>query len=59
MLWNLNRKLLKISLMRTKNPIKRKKLLSAIKKIIGDKVYHNSTIAEIAKDAGIGDATIY
>jgi AcrR family transcriptional regulator len=59
MLWNLNRKLLKISLMRTKNPIKRKKLLSAIKKIIGDKAYHNSTIAEIAKDAGIGDATIY
>jgi TetR/AcrR family fatty acid metabolism transcriptional regulator len=38
---------------------KKKKILISAIKIIGDKGYQNSTIAEIAKDAGIGDATIY
>ncbi|PIV20045.1 MAG: hypothetical protein COZ69_08165 [Deltaproteobacteria bacterium CG_4_8_14_3_um_filter_45_9] len=38
---------------------KKKKILTSAIKIIGDKGYQNATIAEIAKDAGIGDATIY
>src|SRR4030042_5453207 len=38
---------------------KKKKILMSAIKIIGDKGYQNATIAEIAKDAGIGDATIY
>jgi len=38
---------------------KKKKILISAIKIIGDKGYQNATIAEIAKDAGIGDATIY
>ncbi|NWG01648.1 MAG: TetR/AcrR family transcriptional regulator [Syntrophaceae bacterium] len=38
---------------------KKKKILASAIKIIGDKGYQNATIAEIAKDAGIGDATIY
>lgn len=38
---------------------KKKKILISAIKIIGEKGYQNATIAEIAKDAGIGDATIY
>ena len=38
---------------------KKKKILTSAIRIIGDKGYQNATIAEIAKDAGIGDATIY
>jgi len=38
---------------------KKKTILTSAIKIIGDKGYQNATIAEIAKDAGIGDATIY
>jgi TetR/AcrR family fatty acid metabolism transcriptional regulator len=38
---------------------KKKKILTSAIKVIGDKGYQNATIAEIAKDAGIGDATIY
>lgn len=38
---------------------KKKKILVSAIKIIGEKGYQNATIAEIAKDAGIGDATIY
>lgn len=37
---------------------KRRILVSAIK-VFGDKGFQNATIAEIARDAGIGDATIY
>lgn len=37
---------------------KRQILVSAIK-VFGDKGFQNATIAEIARDAGIGDATIY
>lgn len=37
---------------------KKQILISAIK-IFGEKGFQNATIAEIAKDAGIGDATIY
>jgi len=37
---------------------KRRILVSAIK-VFGEKGFQNATIAEIARDAGIGDATIY
>jgi TetR/AcrR family fatty acid metabolism transcriptional regulator len=38
---------------------KKGKILSSAIKIFGEKGFQNATIAEIAKDAGIGDATIY
>jgi len=38
---------------------KKKAILVSAIKIIGDKGYQNATIAEIAKEAAIGDATIY
>ena len=38
---------------------RKKRILTSAIRIIGDKGYQNATIAEIAKDAGIGDATIY
>jgi len=38
---------------------KKKKILISAIKIIGEKGFQNATIAEIAKDAGVGDATIY
>ena len=38
---------------------KKRKILASAIKVIGDKGYQNATIAEIAKEAGIGDATIY
>lgn len=38
---------------------KRKKILTSATRIIGEKGFQNATIAEIAKEAGIGDATIY
>jgi TetR/AcrR family fatty acid metabolism transcriptional regulator len=38
---------------------KKRKILASAIKVIGEKGYQNATIAEIAKEAGIGDATIY
>lgn len=38
---------------------KKKKILNSAIKIFGEKGFQNATIAEIAKEAGIGDATIY
>jgi TetR/AcrR family fatty acid metabolism transcriptional regulator len=38
---------------------RKKGILTSAIKIIGEKGFQNATIAEIAKDAGIGDATIY
>jgi TetR/AcrR family fatty acid metabolism transcriptional regulator len=38
---------------------KKRKILNSAIKIFGDKGFQNATIAEIAKEAGIGDATIY
>ena len=38
---------------------KRRRIITSAIKIIGEKGFQNATIAEIARDAGIGDATIY
>lgn len=38
---------------------RKKKILTSATRIIGEKGFQNATIAEIAKEAGIGDATIY
>jgi TetR/AcrR family fatty acid metabolism transcriptional regulator len=38
---------------------RKKKILNSATKIIGEKGFQSATIAEIAKEAGIGDATIY
>jgi TetR/AcrR family transcriptional regulator, fatty acid metabolism regulator protein len=38
---------------------RKKKIMTSATKIIGEKGFQNATIAEIAKEAGIGDATIY
>ena len=38
---------------------KRKRIITSAVKIFGEKGFQNATIAEIARDAGIGDATIY
>ena len=38
---------------------RKKQILTSATKIIGEKGFQNATVAEIAKDAGIGDATIY
>lgn len=38
---------------------KRRWIITSAIKIFGEKGFQNATIAEIAKDAGIGDATIY
>jgi len=38
---------------------KKRKILNSANKIFGDKGFQNATIAEIAKEAGVGDATIY
>ncbi len=38
---------------------KKRKILASAIKIFGEKGFQNATIAEIAKEAGIGDATIY
>ncbi len=38
---------------------RKKKILNSAIKIFGEKGFQNATIAEIAKEAGIGDATIY
>jgi TetR/AcrR family fatty acid metabolism transcriptional regulator len=38
---------------------RKKRILTSATKIIGEKGFQNATIAEIAKEAGIGDATIY
>jgi TetR/AcrR family fatty acid metabolism transcriptional regulator len=38
---------------------RRRRIITSAIKIFGEKGFQNATIAEIAKDAGIGDATIY
>jgi TetR/AcrR family fatty acid metabolism transcriptional regulator len=38
---------------------KRRRIITSAIKIFGEKGFQNATIAEIARDAGIGDATIY
>jgi TetR/AcrR family fatty acid metabolism transcriptional regulator len=38
---------------------RRRQIITSAIKIFGEKGFQNATIAEIAKDAGIGDATIY
>jgi len=38
---------------------RKEQILNSAIKIFGEKGFQNATIAEIAKDAGIGDATIY
>lgn len=38
---------------------RKERILNSAIKIFGEKGFQNATIAEIAKDAGIGDATIY
>lgn len=38
---------------------KKRRILNSAIKIFGEKGFQNATISEIAKDAGIGDATIY
>ena len=38
---------------------KRRRIITSAIKIIGEKGFQNATIAEIARDAGVGDATIY
>jgi len=38
---------------------RKQRILNSAIKIFGEKGFQNATIAEIAKDAGIGDATIY
>jgi len=43
----------------TREAERKKKILTSAMKIIGQKGFQNATIAEIAKEAGIGDATIY
>ena len=43
----------------TPEPERKKQILTAAIKIFGEKGFQNATIAEIAKDAGVGDATIY
>ena len=43
----------------SKEPERRTQILASAIRIFGEKGFQNATIAEIAKDAGIGDATIY
>jgi len=43
----------------TRESEKKGRILNSSIKIFGEKGFQNATIAEIAKDAGIGDATIY
>jgi TetR/AcrR family transcriptional regulator, fatty acid metabolism regulator protein len=43
----------------TRESERKGKILSSAIKIFGEKGFQNATIAEIAKDAGVGDATIY
>ncbi|HYA93902.1 MAG TPA: TetR/AcrR family transcriptional regulator [Thermodesulfobacteriota bacterium] len=38
---------------------RRNRILTSATRIIGEKGFQNATIAEIAREAGIGDATIY
>ena len=38
---------------------RRRRIIASAIKVFGEKGFQNATIAEIAKDAGIGDATIY
>ena len=38
---------------------RKKQILNSAIKVFGKKGFQNATIAEIAKDAGVGDATIY
>ncbi len=43
----------------SREPDRRTQILNSAIKIFGEKGFQNATIAEIAKEAGIGDATIY
>ena len=51
--------LIQISCKINRGPDKKRKILNSAIKIFGDKGFQNATISEIAKEAGIGDATIY
>ena len=42
-----------------KEPERKTQILASAIKIFGERGFQNATIAEIAKDAGVGDATIY
>jgi len=42
-----------------REPERRKQELTSAIKIFGEKGFQNATVAEIDKDAGVGDATIY
>ena len=42
-----------------KEPERKTQILASAIKIFGERGFQNATIAEIAKDVGIGDATIY
>jgi TetR/AcrR family fatty acid metabolism transcriptional regulator len=42
-----------------KEPERKKRILNSAIKTFGERGFQNATISEIAKDAGIGDATIY
>lgn len=44
---------------RNRESERKRKILNSAIKIFGEKGFQNATIAEIAKEAGIGDATIY
>ncbi len=43
----------------SREPERKRQILNSAIKIFGEKGFQNATIAEIAKEAGIGDATIY
>jgi len=43
----------------SREPERKTQILTSAIKIFGEKGFQNATIAEIAKDAGVGDATIY
>lgn len=42
-----------------RDPERKRQILTSAIKTFGEKGFQNATVAEIAKDAGIGDATIY
>jgi TetR/AcrR family fatty acid metabolism transcriptional regulator len=42
-----------------REPERKRQILNAAIKVFGERGFQSSTIAEIAKEAGIGDATIY
>ncbi len=44
---------------KSREPERKRRILNSAIKIFGEKGYQNATISEIAKEAGVGDATIY